>query len=176
MKNTILKMIGTVSAILMLIVLTQISAAAQDEFNPEEKSIEQTEDARDNAGRLEGVWNIQVTARNCQTGEAIRTFAAMHTYMRGGTLSDFGTGNPPATRSTGMGVWNYESGRRYTTAFQFFRFNADGTFAGKQVSRQEIQLSRFGSAYTAVGTAQVFDVVGNVIANNCSTAAAMRFE
>src|SRR5688500_3755525 len=120
MKNTILKMTGTMSAILMLLVFTQISVFAQDEILTLEKSGEQTEEnasgQNNNAGKLEGVWNIQVTARDCQTGEAIRTFAAMHTYMRGGTLSDFGTGNSPSLRGPGMGVWSYESGRRYTTA------------------------------------------------------------
>ncbi|HEX8247660.1 MAG TPA: hypothetical protein VF599_05795 [Pyrinomonadaceae bacterium] len=183
MKNTILKTINTMLAILLLTVFTQISASAQAEADivNDEKSVEQTqaEDSslqRRNARALEGVWNHTNTRRNCATGEAIQTFAVMHTYMRGGTMSDWGAGTPPSLRSNGQGIWNYQSQRQYTTAFQFFRFNADGTYAGKQVVREQIQLSPDGNSYTATATAQVFDVNGNVIANNCSTGTATRFE
>ncbi len=180
MKNTYLKTIGgTMLAILMLATFTQISVSAQDIIN-EEKSDELTqEDAsarRENTRRLEGVWNLTVTIRNCQTGAAIRTFPSMHTYMRGGTMQDFGVGGAPLPRSSGQGVWNYQSVLFYSAAFQFFRFNADGTYAGKQINRVQIELSRSGSEYTSSATAQVLDVNGNVIANNCFTATATRFE
>jgi len=181
MKNSMLKTIGMMLAILMLTVFTQISVFAQDEIITEEKSVEQTqeEDAtmrRENTRALEGVWNHTNTRRNCTTGEAIQSFAVMHTYMRGGTMSDWGAGTPPSLRSNGQGIWNYQSQRKYTTAFQFFRFNSDGTYAGKQVVRERIQLSPDGNSYTASATAQVFDAVGNVIANNCSTGTATRFD
>ena len=181
MKNTILKTIGTMLAILMLTVFTQISASAQEDIVNDEKSAEQTQEEdlslqRRNARALEGVWNHTNTRRNCATGEAIQTFAVMHTYMRGGTMSDWGAGTPPSLRSNGQGIWNYQSRRNYTTAFQFFRFNPDGTYAGKQVVREQIQLSPDGNSYNASATAQVFDAGGNVIANNCSTGTATRFE
>lgn len=181
MKNTILKTIGMMTlAMLMLTAFAQISVSAQDIGNNEkddEKS--QEEDAatrRENARKLEGVWNISVTARNCQTGNPIRTFSAMHTYMRGGTMSDWGTGTAPNLRTPGMGIWSYQSRGHYTNGFQFFRNNADGTLAGKQISRGQLQLSQDGNSYTSVSTAQVLDVNGNVIQNNCSTAAATRFQ
>jgi hypothetical protein len=182
MKNTITKTIGMMLAILMLTVFTQISATAQEDIVNEEKSVEQTQEEEDlslqrrNARALEGVWNHTNTRRNCATGEAIQTFAVMHTYMRGGTMSDWGAGSPPSLRSKGQGIWNYQSRRNYITAFQFFRFNADGTYAGKQVVREQIQLSSSGNSYNATATAQVFDAGGNVIANNCSTGTATRFE
>ena len=181
MKNTILKTIGTILAILMLTVFTQISVSAQEDIFTEEKSDEQTQVLdlsvqRRNARALEGVWNHTNTRRNCATGEAIQTFAVMHTYMRGGTMSDWGAGSPPSLRSNGQGIWNYQSRRLYTTAFQFFRFNPDGTYAGKQVVREQIRLSLDGNSYNASATAQVFDAGGNVIANNCSTGIGTRFE
>ena len=182
MKNKMLKTIGTAAlAFLMMVMFAQISASAQEDIVNDEKSVEQTQEEdlslqSRNARALEGVWNHTNTRRNCATGEAIQTFAVMHTYMRGGTMSDWGAGNPPSLRSNGQGIWHYESRRLYTTAFQFFRFNADGTFAGKQVVREEIQLSQDGNSYNATATAQVFDSSGNVIANNCSTGTATRFE
>ncbi|MDQ3684724.1 MAG: hypothetical protein M3430_03875 [Acidobacteriota bacterium] len=166
-------------AILMLATFPQISVSAQDIIS-EEKSDEQTQEdlsaRRANTRRLEGVWNLTVTVRNCQTGAAIRTFPAMHTYMRGGTMSDFGVGSAPLPRSSGQGVWSYQSRDHYSAAFQFFRFNADGTYAGRQINRVQIELSRFDDSYTSSATAQTFDVNGNVIANSCFTATATRFE
>ena len=180
MKNTFLKTFGsTALAILMMTAFAQISVSGQDKGNLEESM------AQDRGGlpgpdqpsrALVGVWDIQVTGRNCQTGAVIRTFSAMHTYMRGGTMSDWGTGTLPSLRSPGMGVWSYESGRRYVTAFQFFRFNADGTPAGKQISRAQLELGYDGNSNTTTSTAQVLDLNGNVIQTNCSTATATRFQ
>lgn len=181
MKNTILKTFGSLTlAILIITAFAQISVSAQEDIITEEKSDEQTQEdsatQRNNTRALEGVWNHTNTRRNCATGEAIQTFAVMHTYMRGGTMLDYGVGGAPLPRNTGQGIWSYQSGRRYTTAFQFFRFNFDGTYAGKQVVREQIQLSQNGNSYTATATAQVFDAGGNVLANNCSTGTATRFE
>jgi hypothetical protein len=182
MRNTFWKTIGTTTlAALMTITIAHISVSAQGDVIAQEdgdKQIQQEDlsQQRRNVRALEGVWNYTNIRRNCATGDAIQVFAVMHTYMRGGTMSDWGAGNPPSLRSNGQGIWHYESRRLYTTAFQFFRFNADGTFAGKQVVREEIQLSRDGNSYNATATAQVFDSSGNVIANNCSTGTATRFE
>ncbi len=181
MKNTFLKTIGgTMLAILMLAAFAQISVSAQEDIVNNEKGDEQNREdlstRRENTRKLEGVWDVSVTRFNCQTGTVIATVPAMLTYMRGGTMSDWGTGNPPSLRSPGQGVWSYVSRRHYASAFQFFRFNADGTLAGKQIVRSQIELSNDGNTHTISTTAQVLDVNGNVIANNCSNATATRFE
>lgn len=180
MKNTISKTIGTMLAMLMLTVFTQISVSAQNVIT-EEKSGEQTqeEDAamrRENTRRLEGSWNHQGMRLNCATGAVLGTFQAMFTFNRGGTFWESGTQTSPALRSSSHGLWSYQSNRRYTTAFQFFRFNADGTHAGRQIVRQQIQMSSDGNSYTATATAQVLDVNGNVTANNCAAGTGIRFE
>ena len=181
MKNTILKTIGTMLALLMLTVFTQLSVSAQENVINEEKSLEQTQEdglfpQQGNPQALEGVWNHTNTRRNCVTGDAIQTFAVMHTYMSGGTMSDWGAGSPPSLRSNGQGIWSYQSRGNFSTAFQFFRFNADGTYAGKQIVREQIQVSPDGNSYESTATAQVLDTLGNVIANNCATGTATRFE
>lgn len=182
MKNTFLKTIGTMSAILMLMVFMQTSVFAQkDESINLEKGNDQgqEEDAamrRSNARRLEGSWNHQGTRLNCSTGATLGTFQALFTFNRGGTFWESGTQISPALRSSSHGIWSYSFNRRYTTAFQFFRFNSDGTLAGRQIVRQQIQLSNDGNSYSATATAQVLDAAGNVIANNCATGTATRFE
>ncbi len=180
MKNTILKTIGkAMAAFLMLAAFAQISVSAQDFVN-EEKSGAQTQEElttrRQNAGKLEGSWNHTGTRLNCSTGAALGTFVAMFTFNRGGTFWESGTQISPALRSPSHGVWSYEGNRNYTTSFQFFRFNADGTLAGRQIIRQQLELSADGDSYTTTATAQVLDTGGNVIANNCSSGTGTRFE
>lgn len=180
MKNTFSTTIGTTAlAVLMLAAFTQISVFGQDNPGGEKAGEAQQEDLlsrRANARRLEGSWNNQGTRLNCQTGAVIGTFQAMLTFARGNTMWDAGTQISPALRSPSNGVWYYEGGQHYETAFQFFRFNADGTWAGRQIVRQEIELSRDGNSYTATATAQILDVNGIVIQNNCSRGIGTRFE
>jgi hypothetical protein len=181
MKNKFLKTIGTAAlAILMMAAFAQISVSAQD-MVIEEKSDERTQkDAstqRKTDRLLEGSWNIQVTRRDCQTGAALASFPTMSTFMRGGTMQDYGIAMAPTGRGTGHGVWSYDSGRRYNSAFQFFLFGADGISTGRQIIRRQIELSKFGSSsYTAVGAVQVLNTSGIVVANICTTEIGTRFE
>ncbi len=180
MKNTILKTIGkAMLAFLMLAAFTQISVSAQDFVNEGKGDVRTEEESatrRQNTRKLEGSWNHTGTRLNCSTGTALGTFSAMFTFNRGGTFWESGTQISPALRSPSHGVWNYESNRNYATSFQFFRFNADGTLAGRQIIRQQLELSPDGNSYTTTATAQVLDVNGTVIANNCSSGTGTRFE
>lgn len=180
MKNTFLKRVGgTILATLMITMFTQISVSAQDKSNEEESS-DQTRESpsehRRNAKLLEGSWSIQVTRRDCQTGAALVSFPTMSTFMRGGTMQDFGIAMAPAGRGPGHGVWSHQSGRRYTSAFQFFLFGTDGISTGRQIIRRQIELSQFGSSYAATGVVQVLNTGGTVIANICTTETGTRFE
>lgn len=180
MKNTFLKTTGSAAlAILIMAAFSQISVSAQDRGNEEETSMQEREvsPAPNRPARaLEGSWNHQVTRLNCQTGTILGTFPAMFTFARGGTFWEAGSNTSPALRSPSHGVWSYQSSRQFTTAFQFFRFNADGTPAGRQVVRQQIELSHDGNSYTATATSQILDVNGNVLATNCSAGTATRFQ
>lgn len=181
MKNTILKTIGkVVMAVLMLAAFTQISVFAQDKAINLEKTDAQTQEElterRQNSRKLEGSWNHTGTRLNCATNAPLGTFSAMFTFNRGGTFWESGTQISPALRSPSHGVWSYEGNRSYATSFQFFRFNADGTLAGRQIIRQQLELSADGNSYTTTATAQVLDTNGTVIANNCSSGTGTRFE
>jgi hypothetical protein len=170
---------GMTLVFLSAAIMAQSPVFAQSNAN-EEQGEEQTQEnlgeKRLHFRSLEGSWNLQVTRLNCQTGAIIGTAPAMLTFMRGGTLMDTGTQISPALRGVGHGVWHHDSGGHYNVAFQFFRFNADSTLAGKQVIRQQIVLNHAGTEFTNTSSANVLDVSGNVIATNCSTAIGMRFE
>ncbi|MEO6051760.1 MAG: hypothetical protein ABIP78_10575 [Pyrinomonadaceae bacterium] len=180
MKNIFLKTIsGTALAILMLTMLVHVRMSAQEPATEEKTDVQTQEDSlarRENTKKLEGSWNTLVTPRNCVTGVPMTTSPSMLTFMRGGTLQETGTRIAPSLRGPGHGIWSYDSRGQYTATFQFFRFNADGTLAGRQIVIQHTTLSPDGDSFTAVSTARILDVNGNVIQNNCSTGVGTRFE
>ena len=163
MKKQILKAIGGASlAILILAVFAQVWVSAQEQSG--------------NEHGLVGSWNVQVTIRDCQTGAALANFPAMITYNQGGTMQETALGADPLLRLPGHGVWSQHNGRRYSSAFQFFRFNPDGTFAGRNIIRGAIRLGQSGNEFTTTDTVGVFDANGNLIVTACATARATRFE
>ncbi len=180
MKMTFLKTIGqTTLAITAAVVMAQSPVFAQSNANDETGGEQVQENSNEKSSyfrSLTGSWNLQVTRLNCQTGAVIGAAPAMLTFTLGGTMMDTGTQISPALRGVGHGVWRHISGVNFTAAFQFFRFNADGTLAGRQVVRQQIALNHAGTEFTNTATANVLDVNGAIIATNCSTAVGTRFE
>lgn len=180
MKNTFTRMIGAAIVTMMLTGFAQLSVSAQESAKLEQNDVQAdwglSPLANPGARGLVGVWNVQITRLNCVTGAVIGTAPAMITYTLGGTMSDAGVQVTPSLRGPGHGIWSFESTGHYSSAFQFFRFNADGTLAGRQVVRSSIEMGEDGDTLSNSATAQIFDVGGNVIATNCSTATATRFQ
>jgi hypothetical protein len=179
MNRTFSKLAGLAAlTVMMLPLFAQMSVSAQErvsEYKTDNSGSAQTE-PRDEYHKIEGSWDNVTTRRNCVTGAAIGTFPSMFTFSQGGTMWEAGAGSDPKLRSASHGVWSFEGKGIYRTAVQFFRFNADGTPAGRQIIRQVIELSPDWTTYTATAMVQVLDVNGNVIANNCATGVATRFE
>ncbi|HSK71981.1 MAG TPA: hypothetical protein VK892_09825 [Pyrinomonadaceae bacterium] len=176
MKKTFLKTIGTAGlAILMLATFAQLSVSAKDKSYGESStqtrgnSFGQSNDKRG----LEGSWNSLVTIRNCETGAELFTFPAMQTYMFGGTMQD---SSADSRRSSGHGVWSHQSGQRYSAAFQYFSFNADGTFAGTVKVRMQHTLNRTDDSFTTNATIEIFSPDGTLVTTGCATANSTRFE
>lgn len=165
MKRNIVKMArGTVLAVLMVSTLTFWVSAQGD---PNGKS---------GGGRIEGTWDVQVTIRNCQTGEAIRTFASIGTFMSGGTALDSTSGVPQALKTPGHGVWSHVSGNTYRFKFKSFSFDASGNPTGWTIISHEANLNQGADEYESAGTAEVYAPNGNLIFTGCSTTTATRFE
>ncbi len=177
MKNTFFRFIGTGTlAILTLIAFAQIEAPAQERI--ETKSAEDYETAamfRHRSRALEGAWNGQFTVLNCQTGTAITTFATLNTFMRGGTMVHSSASPAPATRGIGQGIWEHEGGRNFTFVLQFFRFNADGTYAGFTKARRLAELNHDRTTYAATVTLEIFNPAGTLVGTGCATETATRF-
>ncbi len=133
MKNQMLKAIGGASLAILMAVFAQVWVSAQDN---------ETELLRNGNGGNErsliGSWDVQVSIRDCQSGEFLFGFPAMITYNQGGTMQESDLGAPVLTRLNGHGVWERQHGRQYSAAFRWLNFNPDRTFAGTSVVRSAI--------------------------------------
>lgn len=168
MKNTFLKTIGGAAlAILMLTIFAQVRVSTQVlEVIPIQN--------RD----IIGVFQTTVTQRNCQTGSPTGTFTALLTFNEGGTLAETSTALSPALRTPGHGVWSFDpNSQQYSLAFTLYRFNPDGTFAGRTVGRQTLTLAPGGNELTSSNTVQAFNAGGVQLGTgSCATAVGTRFE
>ncbi|MCA1622774.1 MAG: hypothetical protein LC778_03075 [Acidobacteria bacterium] len=175
MKKTLLKTIGAAAlAILMLAVSAQIFVSAQGRIN--NLSVQEDLSQSGGARTLEGSWSVQTTVYNCQTGATLQTFPKMNTFMQGGTMQEFSAGGS-FLRGPAHGVWYHERGQSYSYALQFFRFNADGTYAGLTRARWQVNLDLTGNSYTAnTATIEIINPAGVVVNRLCATETATRFE
>jgi len=153
--------VGTFLGLLMLVVGTQTSVFGQEnKINGASSSA------------LVGVWQTTATPRNCMTGDpAGPAFQGLYAFHEGGTMTEDSAGLPPSLRTTAHGVWEASNMFHPTFAFNFIRFNADGTFAGRTTIRATVFLGASGNDYTTTGTVVVG---GNVV--GCVTTTATRFQ
>lgn len=153
MKKTILKSIVSLSALLVLSFAPAALAAPGE-------------------GPLPGVWDSQVTLTDCN-GNTLVSFAASEMFHTGGTLTS--TDNtPPGRQGPGFGTWKRVNRRSYTAPFQFFNFNADGSFAGTQKITRTITVALDGNSYTSVVNFESYDPSGNLVFSGCGTEVATR--
>ena len=130
------------------------------------------------AGKIEGAWNVNVTVlSSCTMGQPVATVYRMITFADDGVLQEFAAFfNPlnPALRGPGQGVWRHLANGNYTYDVQFFRLNANFTLAGWNREHREVVVDKSGTAYTATGTAEIYDLNGNLLATGCATETATR--
>jgi hypothetical protein len=123
---------------------------------------------------IEGVWLSQVTITDCH-GTTQRAFTALNMFQAGGTLTD--TDNqPPASHGPAFGTWWSRGGGNFGSVFQFFRFNADGTFAGSNYVTREISLDADDDAFTSTITVAVLSPAGVQVGTACGSETAERLK
>ena len=163
-KRIFVAVSGTSLSILAIVLLLQVWVSAQAESGQ----------------RIVGSWDVTVTPRDCTTGDPIPflpAFNAQQTYNLGGTMlaNDPGIPGPPIIRVGGHGIWT-QTKRGYSVAFRVFKFNPDGSSAGKDVVRDSVQMGPSGDTYTSTGTVDVYDPAGNIVLTGCATTSATRFQ
>ena len=175
MKNIFMKTTGaTALGILMLTFCATIWMFAQNKTD--EQSQEDSYQRNNNANLLVGSWNVKITIRDCQSGMAFVSFPAMMTFNQGGTMQETANDRTPLLRLPGHGIWSYQGNRTFSRAFQFFRYNADGSYSGRNRIRGPIEVNRSGNSYTSTTSFEVLDPNDNVLDSGCATEVGTRFK
>jgi hypothetical protein len=127
--------------------------------------------SEEHAPRLQGVWNVSVTVRNCDTGQAIRQVHALNLYIHDGSMTETAAN---FLRTSSVGTWRHVHDDTYTSMFEFFRYNPDGTFASLARVNRTIELNEQGTRFTSTGTVEDFNAQSVRVAIGCSTEIAAR--
>ena len=167
MKHQMIAGLVLLSVVLVTSALSQATCSASRKAAVESQST---------GVRIEGTWGVQVTQRNCQTGGEIRSFPAMLTFARGGTLTGTTTAFPVALRGPDHGVWSHDGLRNYQAVSEAFLFNPAGAWVATQRITQAIELSANADSFDSNASVEFFDKAGNVTATGCATAVARRMQ
>jgi hypothetical protein len=123
-----------------------------------------------------GTWNVVVDIYNCSTGNPIATGSqALALFNADGTRHETAASNP-ALRTPGYGNWSRVQKNEYEFAFKFYRFNATGAHIGSTSVHHELFMSADQSSYYSEGVAEFFDPANVFLFAACSSATATRFE
>jgi hypothetical protein len=137
-----------------------------------------TAKAEDDGSRngLEGAWRVQLTIRDCQTGATLRTFPALFTFAKGGTLTATTAGQSPALFTPNLGVWRHANDHSYSAVSEAFVFSPAGAWIQTHRLTRAIEISDDGNDFTDTVALEIFDTNGNVIVRGCGTSVATRFK
>ena len=131
----------------------------------------------DNSQRgLEGAWRLQLTVRDCNTGQALRTFPAVFTFAKGGTATLITAGQLPSLATTVLGAWRHAHGHNYSAVTDAFVFSPAGVWIQTHRFTRAIQVSADGASFIDQTAPQILDTADNPIATGCGTTVATRFE
>lgn len=115
----------------------------------------------------EGVWEANVTIKDCSSGAVLTSFRGAQVLHRGGTLTDTNSA-PTNSRGPGFGVWS-RSGAAYTSKFRFFTYDAAGVVSGVTRVTRTFTIASDGKSQTSTNTNQLEDLNGVAIRNSCGS-------
>jgi len=116
---------------------------------------------------IEGVWEAQVTIRDCTTSAARATFQGVEVFHRGGTISDTDSA-PTATRGPGFGTWA-KSGSDYIVKFRFFTYDpTTGVVSGVIRTTRTVTVGTDGK-HRPLSTPRWSSTCGALVRSDCGT-------
>jgi hypothetical protein len=126
---------------------------------------------------LVGAWDLTIYFKDCTTGEILRQRPGLISFMFGGVMQEFGTGQQiPQNRTDAQGSWSHTSANTYSSVAKSFRFNADGSLAGTVKLYRTIAFNRDSDTFEASVASEIYDAVGNLIARGCADELATRLQ
>jgi hypothetical protein len=131
--------------------------------------------------QLEGAWEVVVTLRvdspDCANAEIVgigpNPFPSFNTFHRGGTMSEFGTRSPPASRTSGHGAWKRTGYRSFEYHAAFYSFDASGLLAATMNITADLKVNNQSKALEGVARLVRTDLSGNEL-RFCATLAGER--
>src|SRR5499427_4099658 len=116
----------------------------------------------DNSQRgLEGAWRLQLTVRDCNSGQALRTFPAVFTFAKGGTATVITAGQPPSLFTPGLGIWRHTEGHNYSAVTDAFVFSPAGVWIQTHRLTRAIEVSIDENTFTDTVSLEILDTAGN---------------
>ena len=147
----------------MLLLGSVLTARAQSEGNNTQRG-------------LEGAWRLQLTVRDCNTGQELRAFPAVFTFAKGGTASVITAGQLPSLATSGLGAWRHTRGHNYSAVTDAFIFSPAGVWIQTHRLTRAIEVSIDGDAFTDTVGLEIFDTNDNLIVTGCATSVASRLK
>ena len=126
-------------------------------------------------GRLEGTWNMQITANDC-AGHVIRSFPTLVAFSSGGTLNEASGGTAPALQTGGKGVWSHTTDSTYAFRFKDFNFNSSYVLTGWSIISGTTTVDATGNANAGPATVEIYNASGVLVATFCADAVGTRFD
>jgi len=125
---------------------------------------------------LVGAWQVEVTLRvngpDCTIAPIIgigpNPFPSLNTFHAGGTMSEWGTRAPPATRTSGHGVWQRTGSGAFRYHDMFYSFDANGLLTATMDIRSNLKLAMSGKTFKGTSRLVMTDISGNPL-NFCAT-------
>lgn len=128
------------------------------------------------AHRIEGLWDEQVTVRDCTSGAVLMVTRGTNLFARSGALTAVNNA-PPMILGLALGQWWHESrGYYFGAKMRLNRFNPDGSFVGIREIEREITLDNAADKLTGNLTARDYDTDDNLLHTTCGSEAGTRIE
>jgi hypothetical protein len=117
---------------------------------------------------LQGSWQIEATLRmdgpDCTVapiiGVDVNPFRQFYNFNAGGTLNEWGTRTPPATRGAGHGIWKRTGANTFAFRDMFHTFDANGLQAGTLDIRTNTRVSKSGKRFAGISRFVLTDISG----------------
>ena len=122
---------------------------------------------------IQGLWQSNVTLKDCASGATIGSFRGLTLFNQGGTASA-DNNQPSATKGLAMGYWSRTVSGGYTVDLRFWRYDANGVPTGQQRLTRTITLAADGKSLTSTISTQVLDAADTVVQQACGIEAGAR--
>ncbi|MDQ2780781.1 MAG: hypothetical protein M3Y32_14610 [Pseudomonadota bacterium] len=115
---------------------------------------------------IEGLWQSNVTLKDCASGATVGGFRGLTLFAQGGT-AQADNDTPSAGKGPAMGTWTKSATGAYTVSLRFWRYTAAGLPAGQQRLTRSITLAADGQTLTATISTEALDTADVVVLRAC---------